>query len=235
MAAPAQRGPVGGHQLAGGVGWSRCHTHPERHLLGGDGQADAGYLQRQRAVADRPDDHQVGHRRAARPLDPQHPQRRRPLVSGLQRTGGESDLANLRTAVLDGNETTSSTVRRSGSPPPTSPSGACSSCGPTPPPSSGDQARGITALIVDMEVEGIECRPIRDIAGDEMFNEVFFTDARVPADYRLGDEGLAGRHGHARPGTGGHGRVGHHHAGGPGRHDQPGSLGEPRGARDRDP
>ena len=32
-------------------------------------------------------------------------------------------------------------------------------------------------------------RPIRDIAGEEMFCEVFFDDARVPVDYRLGDEG----------------------------------------------
>ena len=119
---------------------------------------------------------------------------------------GESDLANLAPPPFSTATSTSSTVRRSGSPPPTSPSGACSSCGPTPP-SSGDQARGITALIVDMEVEGIECRPIRDIAGDEMFNEVFFTDARVPADYRLGDEGglavAMGTLGRERVGTAG--------------------------------
>jgi len=48
---------------------------------------------------------------------------------------------------------------------------------------------GITAFIVDMETPGIECRPIRDIVGDEMFNEVWFTDVRIPADCRLGDEG----------------------------------------------
>jgi alkylation response protein AidB-like acyl-CoA dehydrogenase len=47
---------------------------------------------------------------------------------------------------------------------------------------------GITAFIVDMETQGIECRPIRDIVGDEMFNEVFFTDARIPAAHRLGEE-----------------------------------------------
>jgi alkylation response protein AidB-like acyl-CoA dehydrogenase len=47
---------------------------------------------------------------------------------------------------------------------------------------------GITAFIVDMETPGIECRPIRDIVGDEMFNEVFFTDARIPAAHRLGEE-----------------------------------------------
>jgi alkylation response protein AidB-like acyl-CoA dehydrogenase len=67
---------------------------------------------------------------------------------------------------------------------------------------------GITALIVDMRLPGIECRPIRDITGDEMFNEVIFTDARVPAAYRLGEEGQGwqvamGTLGHERVGTSG--------------------------------
>ncbi|HEY5887949.1 MAG TPA: acyl-CoA dehydrogenase family protein, partial [Acidimicrobiales bacterium] len=53
----------------------------------------------------------------------------------------------------------------------------------------GRKHEGITALIVDMEAEGIECRPLRDITGEEMFNEVWFTDARVKAEYRLGGEG----------------------------------------------
>ena len=72
----------------------------------------------------------------------------------------------------------------------------------------GAKHEGITALIVDMHAPGIECRPIKDIAGDEMFNEVFFTDARVPAAYRLGDEGAGwqvamGTLGHERVGTAG--------------------------------
>jgi alkylation response protein AidB-like acyl-CoA dehydrogenase len=53
----------------------------------------------------------------------------------------------------------------------------------------GRKHEGITALIVDMEADGIECRPLRDITGEEMFNEVWFTDARVPVAYRLGGEG----------------------------------------------
>jgi len=49
---------------------------------------------------------------------------------------------------------------------------------------------------------------IRDIAGDELFNEVWFTDARVPADCRLGEEGQGwqvamGTLGHERVGTAG--------------------------------
>ncbi len=53
----------------------------------------------------------------------------------------------------------------------------------------GRKHEGITALIVDMEADGIECRPLRDITGEEMFNEVWFTDAHVKAEYRLGGEG----------------------------------------------
>ncbi len=53
----------------------------------------------------------------------------------------------------------------------------------------GAKHEGITAFIIDMETPGIECRPIRDMAGEEMFNEVFFTDAHIPVDCRLGGEG----------------------------------------------
>ncbi|HZN13878.1 MAG TPA: acyl-CoA dehydrogenase family protein [Acidimicrobiales bacterium] len=72
----------------------------------------------------------------------------------------------------------------------------------------GIKHEGITALIVDMNTPGIECRPIRDIVGDEMFNEVFFTDARIPISDRLGDEGAGwqvamGTLGHERVGTAG--------------------------------
>ncbi|MBA3653263.1 MAG: acyl-CoA dehydrogenase family protein [Actinobacteria bacterium] len=72
----------------------------------------------------------------------------------------------------------------------------------------GAKHEGITALIVDMHTPGIECRPIKDIAGDEMFNEVFFTNARVPVANRLGDEGAGwqvamGTLGHERVGTAG--------------------------------
>jgi len=53
----------------------------------------------------------------------------------------------------------------------------------------GAKHEGITALIVDLDVDGIEIRPIRDIAGEERDCELFFDDARVPAAYRLGNEG----------------------------------------------
>jgi alkylation response protein AidB-like acyl-CoA dehydrogenase len=53
----------------------------------------------------------------------------------------------------------------------------------------GRKHEGITALIIDLEVPGITVTPIRDIAGEEMFCEVLFEDARVPVEYRLGGEG----------------------------------------------
>ncbi|MCU1448565.1 MAG: Acyl-CoA dehydrogenase [Acidimicrobiales bacterium] len=72
----------------------------------------------------------------------------------------------------------------------------------------GRKHEGITALIVDMRLPGIDVRPIPDITREEMFCEVFFTDARVPVKYRLGDEGQGwlvamGTLGHERVGTAG--------------------------------
>ena len=48
---------------------------------------------------------------------------------------------------------------------------------------------GLTVLLVDMALPGIAVRPLRQITGDCEFNEVFFSDVRVPADARLGAEG----------------------------------------------
>jgi alkylation response protein AidB-like acyl-CoA dehydrogenase len=72
----------------------------------------------------------------------------------------------------------------------------------------GAKHEGITALIVDMDVPGITCTPIRDVTGEAMFCEVVFEDARVPAAYRLGAEGdgwnvAMGTLAHERAGTGG--------------------------------
>jgi len=48
---------------------------------------------------------------------------------------------------------------------------------------------GLTYFIVDMEADGIEIRPIKQINGGQGFNEVFFSDVRVPDANRLGGEG----------------------------------------------
>ncbi len=47
--------------------------------------------------------------------------------------------------------------------------------------------KGLTAFVIDMHAPGVEVRPLRQMTGDASFNEVFFTDVRVPDDHRLGD------------------------------------------------
>ena len=49
--------------------------------------------------------------------------------------------------------------------------------------------RGMTAFIVDMHAPGVEVRPLRQITGEAEFNEVYFTDARVPDAMRVDDVG----------------------------------------------
>jgi alkylation response protein AidB-like acyl-CoA dehydrogenase len=39
--------------------------------------------------------------------------------------------------------------------------------------------RGLTAFVLDMRQDGVEARPLRTMAGDHKFSEVFLTDARV--------------------------------------------------------
>jgi acyl-CoA dehydrogenase len=47
--------------------------------------------------------------------------------------------------------------------------------------------KGLTGFVVDMHAPGVEVRPLRQMTGGASFNEVFFTDVRVPDDHRLGD------------------------------------------------
>lgn len=48
--------------------------------------------------------------------------------------------------------------------------------------------KGITFLLVDKQTPGVTVRPITDIRGDTPFAEVFFDDARIPVDNRVGEE-----------------------------------------------
>ncbi|MEC7874481.1 MAG: acyl-CoA dehydrogenase family protein [Actinomycetota bacterium] len=49
--------------------------------------------------------------------------------------------------------------------------------------------RGITYFLVDMQQQGVDVRPLREMTGDAAFNEVFLNDARVADSDRLGDLG----------------------------------------------
>jgi alkylation response protein AidB-like acyl-CoA dehydrogenase len=48
---------------------------------------------------------------------------------------------------------------------------------------------GLTFFFLDMKLPGIEIRPIHQMSGASHFNEVFFTDVRVPDAQRLGAVG----------------------------------------------
>ncbi|MHB1712579.1 MAG: acyl-CoA dehydrogenase family protein [Acidimicrobiales bacterium] len=47
--------------------------------------------------------------------------------------------------------------------------------------------RGLTGFVVDMHAPGVDVRPLRQMTGGASFNEVFFTDVRIPDTHRLGD------------------------------------------------
>jgi alkylation response protein AidB-like acyl-CoA dehydrogenase len=52
--------------------------------------------------------------------------------------------------------------------------------------SEAPKHRGITCLLVDMRLQGIEVRPLATITGDREFNDIYFTDVRVPLAQTLG-------------------------------------------------
>ncbi len=47
--------------------------------------------------------------------------------------------------------------------------------------------QGLTGFMVDMHAPGVEVRPLRQMTGGTNFNEVYFTDVRIPDSHRLGD------------------------------------------------
>jgi len=49
--------------------------------------------------------------------------------------------------------------------------------------------RGMSYFVIDMLGDGVEVRPLRQITGEAEFNEVYFTDARVPHANLIGDVG----------------------------------------------
>ena len=49
-----------------------------------------------------------------------------------------------------------------------------------------EKHKGITYFLLDMHSPGVTVRPLRQLTGDEEFNEVFFENVRVPAESILG-------------------------------------------------
>jgi alkylation response protein AidB-like acyl-CoA dehydrogenase len=52
---------------------------------------------------------------------------------------------------------------------------------------SAPKHNGITYFLLDMNSEGIDVRPLRELTGNEMFNTVFIDDVFVPDDLVLGE------------------------------------------------
>ena len=202
------------------VARSRGHAGAERDLRRGDGAgAQPRHLQHERHLADRPDDPAVGHRGAAAAVAARASSR--PRSTGARASASPRPARTWPTcactAILDGDQyvvngqktwISSAHLARWGL--------FLLRTDPTAF-DRGAKHEGITAFIIDMDTPGIECRPIRDITGDTMLNEVFFTDAphpgRLPARRR--GRRLAGRDEHARPRAGRHRRAVDHDGGRP--------------------
>jgi alkylation response protein AidB-like acyl-CoA dehydrogenase len=54
---------------------------------------------------------------------------------------------------------------------------------------SAPKHQGISFLLFSMKTPGIEVRPLKTMTGDATFNEVFFTDVRVPKEQIVGKRG----------------------------------------------
>ena len=53
--------------------------------------------------------------------------------------------------------------------------------------SDAPKHQGISYFAIDMHQHGVDIRPLRELTGRALFNEVFMTDARVPDDAVIGD------------------------------------------------
>jgi alkylation response protein AidB-like acyl-CoA dehydrogenase len=49
--------------------------------------------------------------------------------------------------------------------------------------------KGLTYFLLDMEQDGVQVRPLRQITGEDEFNELFFEEARIPEENVVGGVG----------------------------------------------
>lgn len=71
----------------------------------------------------------------------------------------------------------------------------------------GHRRKALSMVIVDMAAPGVDVRPLREMTGDALFNEVFLDDVFVPDDALVGQENagwavLLGMLGHERDAVG---------------------------------
>jgi alkylation response protein AidB-like acyl-CoA dehydrogenase len=104
---------------------------------------------------------------------------------GFSEPGAGSDLASLQTkAVKDGNhfiingQKTWSTFAQY--------SDWCCLLARSDP--SSRRSRGLSFFLVDLSTPGVSVRPIRNLAGEPSFCEIFFEDARIPRESMVGKE-----------------------------------------------
>src|SRR3981189_1796768 len=57
---------------------------------------------------------------------------------------------------------------------------------PPRPDPNGPKHKGLTMFFLDMKSEGVEIKPIKQANGQSEFNEVYFTDVKIPDAQRLG-------------------------------------------------
>ena len=107
-------------------------------------------------------------------------------AQGYSEPGAGSDLANVQTRarlvgqewVIDGQKVWTSNAHLS--------QWAFVLCRTEP---GSTRHRGLSFLLVPLEQEGVEVRPIEQLTGGSEFNEVFFTGARTEADLVVGEPG----------------------------------------------